>query len=84
MEQKVWNELRRKMAVEMFVIDSADVMIPADEARKNAAARIEKSDRAKSAAEHCDSAVQQWRNLEHSAGTALIAIEKLEMRVVAA
>jgi hypothetical protein len=84
MEHKEWNELRRKMAVEMFVSGATDMMIPADEARRTALACMEKSDGATAPGEQGSTAVQQWRSLERSAGDALIALEKLGMRVVAA
>lgn len=84
MEYQEWNELRRKMAVEIFVSEAAEMMIPADESRRAALARMAKSDSARHPEDQGNTAVQQWRNLEHAAGAALIALEKLGMRVVAA
>ena len=77
MEYKVWSELKRKMAVEIFVMNATDMMIPADMARENALAIMARSDAAKSPDEQHNPKVQNWRSIEYSAGQALIALEKL-------
>ena len=77
MDHKEWSDLKRRMAVEIFAMNAAEVMIPYAQARENALAIAALSDAAQSPQEQHATKVQNWRSIEYSAGQALIALEKL-------
>jgi hypothetical protein len=64
MDQKQWEDMKNKMAIEAIVMDLIDIMVPADEARQRAEKLL---------AERQRDAV----NVEYRMGQALIALKKL-------
>lgn len=75
-EYKEWDALRKKVAVEMYIMDATDMMVPADEARTMAERRMQEA-HACTGAECGATHIQKWLLLGRSAGSAIIAMEKL-------
>jgi len=68
MEHKEWNELKRKMAIEVITLDLCERMVPYKEGVERAKAALE--------AGH-----QKAQEVEHRMGQALVALEKLGHKV---
>lgn len=77
MDQQERQRLRRLMAVEAFVVEGAEMRVPAAESRAVALRIASASDEAVTTAEQGAKQIQHWRSLEHQMGLALTALEKL-------
>lgn len=81
MNYEDWKSLKRRMAIEAYVIEGCSMMKSADGERIAAQRLAEESDAAKAPADQGRKSVQDWRALEYQMGTALIALEKLGLEL---
>lgn len=80
METAAWVTLTREMAVEAFAMEAAEMYLPLENGRNEARRRMLLSEQPNN---DFAPGIQEWRNLEHMMGAAILALEKLGYKIVA-